>query len=258
MTLLFFRPIVFRFRVFRVFRGSCPTCPCRLRFFVRSACFVVCLPSCLFRHLPCLRRGFVSMPFCSELSPFSFDREQGTGASTSCSGMLPPTSVRTLPPREVMPPRSEARAIRPMAHTTCDVQPITPHWCADAALGPRSLAHACIHCASRIDETVCERLIATPHRCADAPDAELPSFYSQVSGGWNGFLTPSCPPDWTCVLLFMGLCALGCGGLSLMAAHAQWSMPNMAKPSRPSGVRNRDRPAAGPIGGQCSDFAEKY
>ncbi|HUY36761.1 MAG TPA: hypothetical protein VMV69_28765, partial [Pirellulales bacterium] len=25
----------------------------------------------------------------------------------------------------------------------------------------------------------------------------------------------------------------------------------------PSGVRNRDRPAAGPIGGQCSDFAEK-
>jgi len=86
-----------------------------------------------------------------------------------------------------MSPRSGARAIRPTAATTCDVHRSTPHWCADAAIGPRSLAHGCIHCASRIAETVCERRIATPHWCADAPDAELPSFYQHPANHRGGF-----------------------------------------------------------------------
>jgi len=44
---------------------------------------------------------------------------------------------------------------------------------------------------------------------------------------------------------------------SRVRRRSAWPPAAPTKPSRPSDLRNRDRPAVGPIGGQCSDFAEK-
>jgi len=44
---------------------------------------------------------------------------------------------------------------------------------------------------------------------------------------------------------------------SRVRRRSAWPPAAATKPSRPANVRNRDRPAVGPIGGQCSDFAEK-